>query len=136
MSPERYPEHRSMFIRELPERDRRFAEAREAYLIGFGYNTARAYWGDLEHLYDWCDHRGFDIWTLTQAQFRQYQALLRRRKYSESSIRRRRTAYRGLLTPVAAPVQAAGAALAALPGGPAKHRLRAWEAHTESLDPR
>lgn len=84
-----------MFLRELEERDRRFADAREAYLIDYGYNTARAYWGDLEHLYDWCEKRGFDIFTLTDKQFRQYQALLRRRRYSESTIRRRGTAWRG-----------------------------------------
>lgn len=92
----RYPEDRSMFLRELEERDLRFAEAREAYLINFGYNTARAYWGDLEHLYDWCDERGLDIFQMTTKQFRQYQALLRRRKYSESTVRRRRTAWNGL----------------------------------------
>ncbi|TQN41687.1 integrase-like protein [Blastococcus colisei] len=84
-----------MFIRHLPERDRRFAEAREEYLLNYGYNTARAYWGDLEHLYDWCEERGFDVFTLTEQQFRQYQALLRRRKYSENTVRRRRTAWEG-----------------------------------------
>lgn len=97
MAEVRYPEDRSTFIRELPERDRRFAEAREEYLLTYGYNTARAYWGDLEHLYDWCHHRGFDIFELTEDRFRQYQALLRRRRYSEGTIRRRRTAWRGLL---------------------------------------
>lgn len=97
MTSQRYPEDRSTFIRQLPERDQRFAEAREEYLLNYGYNTARAYWGDLEHLYDWCEHRGFDIFELTERRFRQYQALLRRRKYSESTIRRRRTAWRALL---------------------------------------
>ncbi len=80
---------------ELPERHARFAALREEYLVDFGYNTARAYWGDLEHLFDWCEERGFDILSLTEAQFRQYQTLLRRRKYSESTIRRRRTSWRG-----------------------------------------
>lgn len=93
----RYPEDHSPFKAALPERDSRFAAAREEYLIRFGYNTARAYWADLEDLYDWCEHRGFDIFELTEAQFRQYQALLRRRHYSENTIRRRRTAWRGLL---------------------------------------
>lgn len=97
VSVQRYPDHRSMFIRELPERDRRFAEAREEYLADYTYNTARAYWGDLEHLYDWCQHRGLDIWTVTDKQFRQYQGLLRRRGYSESTIRRRRTTWTGFV---------------------------------------
>ena len=91
-----FPKHQSPFQEELPQRDRRFEEAREEYLLGYGYNTARAYWGDLEDLYDWCEHRGFDILELTEQQFRQYQALLRRRRYSESTIRRRRTSWHGL----------------------------------------
>jgi hypothetical protein len=48
-----------------------------------------------------CEHRGFHIFQLTEEQFRQYQALLRRRKYSESTILRRRTAWRGFLTTAA-----------------------------------
>ena len=92
----RFPEDLSPFRQQLPERHARFAEAREDYLLNFTYNTARAYWGDLEHLFDWCEERGIDIFDLTEQQFKQYEALLRRRKYSESTIRRRRTAWRGL----------------------------------------
>jgi site-specific recombinase XerD len=103
MAEVRYPEDHSTFIRELPERDRRFAEAREDYLMNYRYNTARAYWGDLEHLYDWCESKELDIFALTEQQFRQYQALLRRRKYSESTIRRRRTAWRGFQAAAARP---------------------------------
>src|SRR4051794_16123673 len=31
-----------------------FDAARESLLLSYGYNTARAYWGDLEHWRDWC----------------------------------------------------------------------------------
>lgn len=93
-----YPESQSPLRVELPTLDERFAAAREDFLMGFeNYNTARAYWGDLEHLYDWCQHRGFDVMELTERQFREYQTLLRRRRYSDSTIRRRRTAWRGLV---------------------------------------
>lgn len=92
----RYPEDRSPLRAELPERYQRFAELREEYLLGYGYNTARAYWGDLEHLFDWAEERGKDVLALSDKEFRQYQALLRRRGYSESTVRRRGTAWRGL----------------------------------------
>lgn len=98
-----YPKEASPFAAELPERKQRFEEAREAFLLDYGYNTARAYWGDLDDLYNWCQHRHFDIFSLTERQFRQYQALLRRRKYSESTIRRRRTAWHGFIEEVHRP---------------------------------
>lgn len=72
----------------------RFCELREAVLIVYAYNTARAYWGDLDDLFLWCVHRRFSIFELTDAQFRQYVGLLRRRKYSENTIRRRGVAWR------------------------------------------
>jgi len=93
-----YPENRSPLRSQLPEVDERFAAAREDYLLGFeNFNTARAYWADLEAIYDWCQHRGFDIFHLTDRQFQEYQALLRRRRYSEGTIRRRVTAWRGFI---------------------------------------
>lgn len=95
MAEARYPKQASLFRPDAPERDRPFEEAREEFLINYGYNTARAYWGDLEDLHDWCQRRGFDIFGLTSAQFAQYQSLLRRRRYTESTIRRRWTAWRG-----------------------------------------
>jgi site-specific recombinase XerD len=69
--------------------DQRFAAARESFLLGYGYNTARAYWSDLDDIYGWADRRGFDVMELTDAQLKQYTALLRRRGYSENTIRRR-----------------------------------------------
>jgi hypothetical protein len=41
----RYPENRSPFRAELEERYERFAQLREDFLLDYGYNTARAYWG-------------------------------------------------------------------------------------------
>jgi hypothetical protein len=34
--------------------------------VGYGYNTARPYWGDLEHLNDRCMERGLDILELSE----------------------------------------------------------------------
>ena len=77
--------------------DECFAESVELLLLGYGYNTARAYRADLEDIYLWTTERGFDPLALTSGHLTQYQALLRRRQYSESTIRRRRTALRRLL---------------------------------------
>lgn len=97
-SPLRYPESLMPEAAQLLERYKRFAEVREEMLLGYGYNTARAYWGDLEHNNDWAMERGKDILTLSDRDFRQYCSLLRRRHYSESTIRRRGTALRALVT--------------------------------------
>lgn len=84
------------FAEQLPEQDQRFADLREELLLGYGYNTARAYWSDLEHIHDWALERGKDALALTEQDLRQYCALLRRRKYGESTVRRRVTALRAL----------------------------------------
>ena len=84
------PENLSPLRAELEQRYQRFAELREDFLLNYGYNTARAYWGDLEHLNDWCMERGPDILTLTDQDLKKYLAWMRRRGYSRSTIRRRR----------------------------------------------
>lgn len=71
-----------------------FSAARERLLKPYRYNTARAYWGDLDSIFFWCEHRELDIFDLTDRQLRQYFGLLRRRKYSENTIRRHGVAYR------------------------------------------
>ncbi|GAB3990694.1 site-specific integrase [Nocardioides marmoraquaticus] len=78
----------------LRARYERFCAIREDILLDYGYNTARAYWGDLDDIFLWCEHRRFDMFELSDRQFRDYLGLLRRRKYSESTIRRRGTALR------------------------------------------
>lgn len=99
--PLRYPEDHCPVIAELPSSHPEFEAAREAFLIDYGINTARAYWGDLEAVRDWAEARGKDVMRLTDTEFRQYLALLKRRGYSPNTIRRRRTAFRGFIMRVA-----------------------------------
>jgi site-specific recombinase XerD len=87
---QRYPENLSPILAELPERYARFAELREEFLLGYCYNTARAYWGDLEHLNDWCMERGLDILQLDDKDAKRYLAWMKRRGYSETTVQRRR----------------------------------------------
>lgn len=91
----RYPEGGSPFRGEQPERHRRFAELREEFLLNYGYNTARAYWGDLDDLLLWALERDKDVLQLTSADITRYLALLKRRRYSPNTVRRRKTAFRG-----------------------------------------
>ena len=72
----------------------RFFDLREDILMDYGYQTARAYWADLEDIFEWAVERDKDILALTDRDLRQYCALLRRRKYSENTIRRRMVTWR------------------------------------------
>jgi site-specific recombinase XerD len=99
---DRYPENHLPITAELPERHKRFAELREDYLLQFDYNTARAYWGDLNDLLYWSLQRNKDVLLLTERDIRQYLALLRRRKYSPNTIRRRMTSFRAFYALVVA----------------------------------
>jgi site-specific recombinase XerD len=101
MGGERYPENHMMFAPdyhdldvEITASETRFLDLRESVCLGYGYNTARAYWGDLDDWFRWARERGKDILELSERDAAQYYALLRRRRYSESTIRRRRTALR------------------------------------------
>lgn len=100
MSEARYPENRMEYAPEIPPRWIEFADRREALLLGYGYNTSRAYWRDLQAWFEWAIERDKDVLALTEADRRQYVALLRRRKYSESTIRRRRTVINLLMAEV------------------------------------
>lgn len=82
---------------EIRESWQRFFDLRESVCLNYGYNTARAYWGDLDDWFRWAIERHKDVLNLTEKDQKQYYALLRRRKYSESTIRRRRTALRLLM---------------------------------------
>jgi site-specific recombinase XerD len=97
--PKRYPDYLMPFAGAAEERYKRFTELREELLADYCYNTARAYWSDLDDIYLWAEDRGKDVLALSEKDLRQYVALLRRRKYSESTIRRRRVVY-GLLRDV------------------------------------
>lgn len=97
MSPQRYPENRSPIRAQLLERHRGFAELREEYLLGYCYNTARAYWGDLEDLFDWAESESLDVLGLTAVEIARYLAGMQKAGYSSNTIRRRRTAIAGLM---------------------------------------
>jgi site-specific recombinase XerD len=90
----RYPENQMEWAPKTPAEWTEFADRREELLLGYGYNTARAYWADLQDWFEWSLRRGKDILALTERDKVQYVALLRRRGYSESTIRRRRTSLR------------------------------------------
>jgi site-specific recombinase XerD len=89
-----YPDYELPVIRELAITYRRFSELREHVLLEHGLNTARAYWGDLDDVFRWAAERDKDVLALSEKDIRQYLARLRRRKYSESTVRRRITALR------------------------------------------
>lgn len=96
----RYPENMMMFPPEepaAPEEWVRFFTLREELLVDYCHNTARAYWGDLQDWFEWAVERGKDVLALTEKDVTQYYALLRRRGYSESTVRRRKTALKMLL---------------------------------------
>lgn len=90
----RYPESVMPIAGGHGERYDSFDALREELLLDYGYNTARAYWGDLDDWFRWADKRGKDVLALSERDVKQYMALLRRRKYSESTIRRRLTSVR------------------------------------------
>ncbi|WP_120005049.1 site-specific integrase [Nesterenkonia muleiensis] len=90
----RYPEQDMDFAPEMPQEWALFADLREEVLLDYEDNTARAYWADLQDVFVWAVERDKDILQLTEKELRQYMGLLRRRKYSESTIRRRITVLR------------------------------------------
>lgn len=83
---------------DIPDSWQRFFDLREDLLLDYGYNTARAYWGDLQDWFEWAVDRGKDVLNLTESDRKQYFALMRRRQYSESTIRRRGTSLSLLVT--------------------------------------
>jgi len=85
----RYPDYLLPIAGRLVPDDERFAEAREQMLLSYRPQTARAYRADLDDIYAWSVKRGFDLLDLSDRQQRQYAALLRRRAYSENTVRRR-----------------------------------------------
>lgn len=89
----RYPEATMEFAPKydepIPEQWQRFFDLREELLLDYGYNTARAYWADLQDWFEWAVGRDKDVLRLSEKNVKQYCALLRRRKYSDSTVRRR-----------------------------------------------
>jgi len=89
-----YPDSEMEFAPSIPPEWPLFADLREDVLLNYGYNTARAYWADLQDTFEWAVLSDKDILRLTEKDLRQYIGLHRRRKYSESTIRRRITVLR------------------------------------------
>lgn len=93
-----YPEDRMQFHVEygpdVTHSWQRFFDLREELLLGYGWQTARAYWADLQSWFEWAVERDKDVLALSENDQAQYRALMRRRKYSENTIRRRGTALR------------------------------------------
>lgn len=79
---------------EIPESWQRFFDLREDLLLDYGYNTARAYWGDIQDWFEWAVKQEKDVFAISDKDVRQYTILLRRRGYSENTIRRRGVALR------------------------------------------
>lgn len=95
---QRYPDKQRMFPTEapddaIPESWQQFYDTRESILLDYSYNMARAYYADLQDIFEWAVARDKDVLALTERDIRQYCALLRRRKYSENTIRRRMVAH-------------------------------------------
>lgn len=95
---DRYPDHLMDFppgvTPEQAQRWQRFFDLREDILMDYSHQTARAYWADLQDIFEWAVERNKDILALTDRDLTQYRALLRRRKYSENTIRRRMVTWR------------------------------------------
>ena len=94
MNEERYPDNSMPFAPEIPKAWQQFADLREDILLNYRYHTARAYWSDLQDTFEWAVNHDKDILQLTTKDLKQYVALHRRRKYAETTIRRRITALR------------------------------------------
>lgn len=96
----RYPDYLMDFPPDLDpaqvQQWQRFFDLREDILLDYGHQTARAYWADLQDIFEWAVARDKDVLALSERDLTQYRALLRRRKYSEHTIRRRMVTWRKL----------------------------------------
>jgi site-specific recombinase XerD len=89
-----YPEDRSPFRAELEVNDERFAQLREAVVLNYDFNTAAAYWGDLDDLRWWCLHEGINILNPTGDDIDRYLDGLQKNRYSPNTVARRLTTFR------------------------------------------
>jgi site-specific recombinase XerD len=92
---ERYLETRSRGRAELGRHHQRFAALRDEFVVNLKYNTARAYAGDLDHLFDWASDRGQSVLELTESDLQEYLVELVGRPYTPNTLVRKRTALQG-----------------------------------------
>jgi hypothetical protein len=93
-----YPNDQAPIRAQLLAKGQRFEELREDLLLGYCYNTARAYAADLDDIYDWTKANYLDIFQLTEDELAAYSATLVELDYSLNTVRRRRTAHRRLIS--------------------------------------
>ncbi|MGX7681591.1 site-specific integrase [Jatrophihabitans sp. DSM 45814] len=90
-----YPEYLGPIVSEIAGRADSFDLLREQALEGQRYNTARAYWGDLEHWRDWCERECMtDPFGATTQSIVAYLNELSELAYSPNTRARRLTALR------------------------------------------
>lgn len=89
-----YPQYRLPIVRELDDQADEFDLRREQFLLGYGLNTARAYWADLEDWRDWCQRQQPKVEPLsaTERDRQRYLDEMGEAGYSRNTIRRRFTA--------------------------------------------
>lgn len=97
---ELYPNHLGLILSEETREADEFDLIREQMLLPYGYNTARAYWGDLEHWRDWCVEQEPPVGPLrpSTADIGRYLDDMGITGYSPNTRARRLTALRRLLS--------------------------------------
>jgi site-specific recombinase XerD len=101
----RYLNSRALSRSDLSPRDQRYAALRDEFVVGFRYQTARAYAADLDHLFGWAKAAALDVVALNGGDIERYVQELYSQKYSANTMVRKRTALRGfyaLASPMAA----------------------------------
>jgi site-specific recombinase XerD len=92
---QRYLNTRSPDRSDLATSDQRFAALRDEFVVGFGYQTARAYAADLDHLHAWAAAAKLNVVNLTAGDIERYVVELQAQNYSPNTMVRKRTALRG-----------------------------------------
>jgi site-specific recombinase XerD len=91
----RYLNSRALSRSDLSPRDQRYAALRDEFVVGFRYQTARAYAADLDHLFGWAKAAALDVVALNGGDIERYVQELYSQKYSANTMVRKRTALRG-----------------------------------------
>jgi site-specific recombinase XerD len=98
----RYLDTRSPDRADLALHDQRYAALRDEFVVGFGYQTARAYAADLDHLHGWAAASELDVLGLGVADIERYVVELTSQAYSPNTLVRKRSALRGFYSLAAA----------------------------------